>query len=436
MSSPSFLKLSQLLDYVSQAVSVLAETPAWVACEVLNISGHPHRYLELVEYDDNRREVAKTRGMIWKSDLGLLDRFTKSTGLQVTSGMKILVKAVPGFHPVYGLALTISDIDPTYTLGDMEAKVKMIRDHLIEKNWFDMNRGKAQPRDFTRVAVISPKEAAGLGDFRVDADKLHKANLCHFSYYPCGFQGKAVADNLVEQMIKVNEDHKLSPFDAVILIRGGGDKAGLYQLNERRLAVAVCRFPIPVMVGIGHERDKVFIDEVACLRFATPSLLISHIKQRIVSNAKQAEIDFQNIRRQAGLLLEKADKQATAHYYALRQSSNERLTSIQRQADIQIDVLKQHARSLLDQQDSQADLLRMTLVQQAHNKLGAIEQQANLLISDIMSANPLAILGRGYGYIQKGTVVVTQPNQIGVGDSVKVVLKSFSFNAQVQQIHE
>src|SRR5690606_10875306 len=141
----------------------------------------------------------------------------------------------------------------------------------------EMNRLLPPPREFTRVAVISPADAAGLGDFRSEADRLQSYGLCDFHYFHALFQGAGAEDSLVSTIAKLFEQQKSRPlYDALVIIRGGGDKAGIYDVNKVRIARCVCRFPIPVLVGIGHERDTTILDEVANSRFATPSLAISH----------------------------------------------------------------------------------------------------------------------------------------------------------------
>ncbi|WOF82104.1 exodeoxyribonuclease VII large subunit (plasmid) [Pseudomonas sp. FeN3W] len=433
--SNEYLRLSEVLGYVKQAVSILGEKPFWIAAEVLQISGASHRYLELVEYDADRREVAKTRGMIWRDEASILDAFKRATGMALAPGMKVLILARPTFHEIYGLSLNIVDIDPKYTLGDMEAKIKVIEQYLKSKGWFDLNKIKKAPEDFTRVAVIAPKDAAGLGDFRVEADKLDKHGLCKFSYYHATFQGNTAANSIVDQMVLAHADHQITAFDCLIIIRGGGDKAGLYHLNDRRLAASVCRFPVPVLVGIGHERDKVFIEEIACLRFSTPSLLISHILQRIVQNSRDAEINIQRINKLAGFRLDSIDKNVSELYFSLREKGLSKLSFIESQALQQKSKLISQASSVLDRQQNDIDRVQESMLQHANSVLNKAELQSQSLISAVMSANPLAILDKGYGYVSIKGRIVTQATDLEIGSCVEVTLKNSSFTSIVENIN-
>lgn len=434
--SVEHLRLSQVLTRVKSAVAAIGGSEGiWVVAEVLKISNGTHRYLELVEYDEQRKEVAKTQGMIWRDRVSMLTSFQQATGLEVGPGMKILFRAKPVFHEVYGLSLEILALDSSYTLGDMETKIKMIREYLREKNWLNLNKSLTQPRDFTRVAVISPADAAGLGDFRVDADKLQRHGVCDFHYYPATFQGPKSSESIVEQMIRVHADMQMQSFDCLIIIRGGGDKAGLYHLNDRRLAASVCRFPIPVLVGIGHERDKVFLEEVAGQRFATPSLLISHIKQQIVANARQAMAHYDQVMSLATMRLEQIEKRAEGLYFNLREASLDRLNNIERESLRQQGLLREHANSALDKVWSQAQRFQGHMQNAAQAQLQRIEHDANLLISTVMAANPLAILGKGYAYVQSSGKVVTRADQVQPGDRISTRLQTFTIHSTVESTH-
>lgn len=430
------MRLSHLLTSISQAVVHAVPDAVWVTAEILNISGGNYKRLELVEYDDQRKEVAKTTALIWARDTKILTAFHKATGMPIAAGMKVLIQVKPSFHEVFGLSLTVFRIDPTYTLGDMEARINKIRAMLKDKGWYKMNSSLPKPQDYTRVAVISPRDAAGLGDFRVEADKLHEKGLCDFVYFPSLFQGDKACDNIVEQMIAVHSAHQKTPFDALVLIRGGGDKAGLYQLNEQRLSVAVCRFPIPVLVGLGHERDQVFIEEVASIRCGTPSLLIGLIKQRIVDNAQQAYADIQFIKHRASQVIEQATNQAQSLAHGLRTQALERLTQIERIADVQRQDIVSQARQQATQAATQAQQQREGLLSQAYHLLTHTEQISGLLMAQLMSSNPLAILDKGYSYVQKAGHVVVRPQDLSPDDQIDIHFKSFTVTAKVEDIHE
>lgn len=431
--SSQSISLSNLLGIVKESVDMIFSDSLWVTAEILSISGSGHKYLDLVEYSDRRKEMAKSRAMIWRDDTGMLDAFKKASGIELASGMKILFLAKPSFNPVYGLSLTIKAIDPTYTLGDMEARLTHIRDDLKKRGWWDLNRLLPKPVDFCRVAVIAPADAAGLGDFRVYADRLEALGLCEFSYYPSLFQGKEATGQIVKQMVKVYEDSKGSPFDAVAIIRGGGDKAGLYQLNDHRLAAYVCRFPLPVMVGIGHERDSVLIDEVAQGRFATPSMLISHIVQHIVEQAVKAQRDWDQIQSLSRATLAKAEADSRSQM-ALIQSE-----SIRKLEGAKMDVLT-HAKGMTHVlENSQRHIERLTedICREAKDRLDHAMLKVDNHMADIMMQNPLTHLNRGYAIVRSVSGYITSSSQVSEGQEIIVQLKDGKVSTNVNEvIHE
>lgn len=454
MNQPT-MSLSEMLGLVKQAVNLMFEDGLWLTAEILQFSTNKgHHYLELAEYDADRRERAKIKGMIWKGNSSILTKFQKATSSPLSSGMKILFKAIPTFHEVYGLSLTVTDIDPTYTLGDMEARLKEIRQNLKDKGWWDMNRSLATPREFCRLAVISPADAAGLGDFRVDADKLAKAGLCTFDYFPAAFQGQDSSGQIVDQMVKVLELHRQESYDGLILIRGGGDKAGLYQLNHARLAAAVCRFPVPIMVGIGHERDSVILDEVANLRFPTPSLLIAHVRHTIIQNAQKALADWDRIKHLADLALTRAQNSCEQQARRLVSASTRQLDNAQSRLTAKATRLKHSSEGVLGLAEQQLENSRDALKRNALTVCATAEQMliqekdrmfreadsvlttAQHLIetkaSSVMSANPIAILGRGYAYVKKGKRIITRVDQVSPGDTLHINLKEGSIVTTVK----
>jgi exodeoxyribonuclease VII large subunit len=276
----------------------------WVHAEILKVSKDRHCSLEL---SSDSKLQAKARAVIWQGSMSIVDRFEKVTGTPLSPGLKILFKCSVRFHAQYGLSLEITDIDPAYTLGDMEAKLQAIRSRLTALNEIDLNRRLPPPEDFCRVAVIAPDKAAGLGDFKSNADKLSDYGLCHFDYFATKFQGEAIAEPFLKTMVQVIESHTTNnPYDVLVIIRGGGDKAGLYELNEIKIARGVCRCPIPIFVGVGHERDKTILDEVANRSFETPSFVIGHIEKTIVKNARDASKTYLTLQKIAAALVSDA----------------------------------------------------------------------------------------------------------------------------------
>ncbi len=300
----SSLSLYQLMNMVDDAVREALPSTYWVRAEVLNVHHRGYYRLELSSYEDAK--AAKATAMIWQSRKHIVEQFEKAAGTRLATGLKILIRLEVAFDAQYGLRLTVVEFDPAFSLGDMEARLNAIRTRLTDLGEIDRNRQLPEPEDFTRVAVVSPESAAGLGDFRTQADMLEQYNLCHFSYFPALFQSDKNDDSILAAFAKVVAEHKVKPFDALVVIRGGGDKAGLYELNKIKIARGICRMPMPVLVGVGHERDTTILDELALRAFPTPSLVVAHILNAVIDNARDARSDHLQLQKHAARLLERS----------------------------------------------------------------------------------------------------------------------------------
>jgi exodeoxyribonuclease VII large subunit len=229
--------------------------------------------------------------------------FERATGEGLRTDIKILCLAGVRFDVLYGLDLIIEDVDPSYTLGDLAAKLGRIRERLRREDLYDRNKGQPAPVEFVRVAVISPETSAGLGDFRRETDRLQDAGLCEFLFFNATFQGIDAPSSIRTAVNEAIAAHRQSPFDALVVIRGGGSVTDLAWLNDFELARLLCRGPIPVFTGIGHERDSTILDEIAHRRFDTPSKVALHITATIKDNALAAVTAFAQIKLQVARIL-------------------------------------------------------------------------------------------------------------------------------------
>lgn len=321
------VSLSDLLGRVAGAINTAFEDPVWVRIEISQLQMHSgHLYIAAVDRDQNGKEKAKARAQIWASRVpGIIRKFTGQTGIELASGIKLLVYAKPVFKPEYGFSLDIVDIDPNYTLGDMEARLKRIRERLKSEGLAHRNKQLATPADYANVAVISPPDAAGKGDFQAEAGRLEAAGLCRFTYFDALFQGERAKESLKEAFIAALGEHQSSTFCALVLIRGGGALTDLHWLNEYVLAGMVCKFPCPVLVGIGHERDMTILDEYAHRSFGTPSKVIAHIRQQIATRALRGLEDWQTIVHAAQVRLALAESRSLQMRTEITTSAERRL---------------------------------------------------------------------------------------------------------------
>ncbi|GAB6034329.1 exodeoxyribonuclease VII large subunit [Galenea microaerophila] len=329
------ISLSALMHQVQTVLRGGFPGAVWVKAEIANINERRgHYYLELVETNENGQQLASTRAMMWANTAqALLTQFQSETGSQLQVGQNILLLAEVNFHEKFGFSLVIQDIDASFTLGALEAKLNQIRKQLIAEKLYENNKRFALPSDFFRVAVIAPPQAAGLGDFRADADELQKRGLCEFHYFYSSFQGEQqqVEKEMQAAFSAFQSLHVANPFDALVIIRGGGAKLDLNPLNSYEIAKHIALAELPVLTGIGHERDNTILDEVAAVRFDTPSKVIGAIRQAIFKQAQQAKLHWMLIEQQAQKQVQNRLNQLNQLEQTIQQQSQKQLHQWQRE---------------------------------------------------------------------------------------------------------
>jgi exodeoxyribonuclease VII large subunit len=287
-------KFYSLFDFVNTIKNTIKQNilPSWIIAEISEFKFYNnHLFLTLVEYDNNGNLLARARGIIWNYSQ-ILKQFKQATNIDIKIGIKILALVTTDYHLQYGLTLSIKALDPTYSLGDAEAKLLKIKNQLLQENIFTNNKNLLLSEDFTKIAVISPKDAAGLGDFKKDALVLQNYNICDFDYYEAIFQGVETSSSIVAILTKIATQN----YDAIVIIRGGGAVSDLTWLNDYFVAKAICLAKVPVFSGIGHNKDQTIIDQVSKQTFDTPSKVISFIINKIVTNKERISNDLNYIK--------------------------------------------------------------------------------------------------------------------------------------------
>ena len=285
------LSLFELNALVRKSVKLCLPDEYWVQAELsdvrTNYSGHC--YLEFVQKDPRGNAlVAKARGMIWSNIYGMLKPyFERETGQTFTSGIKVLVKVTVDFHELYGYSLTVVDIDPAYTLGDMARRRKEIIRRLEEEGVLTLNKELEMPLLPQRVAVISSATAAGYGDF---CNQLLN-NSDGLVFYPHLFAAVMQGDKVEASVIAaLNAIYKeVDRWDVVVIIRGGGATSDLSGFDTYDLAANCAQFPLPIITGIGHERDDTVIDMVSHTRVKTPTAAAEFLINRMRESASDLE---------------------------------------------------------------------------------------------------------------------------------------------------
>ena len=284
MTAPAqHITLSELQHRIKSAVEGSLALPVWVVAEVseLKVNYSGHCYLELVEKSEPTRggtpiPRAQVRAVIWRSQYAMLSSyFEAETGSRLAVGMKILAKVVVSSPELYGLSLQITDLDASYTLGEVERQRQMTIAQLQRDGVWDMNRSRTLPRPLQRIAVVSSAAAAGYRDFCNELrDGGYAFSLTLFDVVVQGAAAEQSICTAVEEVALRQEQ-----FDAVVLIRGGGSASDLSCFNSYRLCSYVAQFPLPVITGIGHDKDTSVADMVAHTPLKTPTAVAAWLTE-------------------------------------------------------------------------------------------------------------------------------------------------------------
>ncbi|MFV0266265.1 MAG: exodeoxyribonuclease VII large subunit [Draconibacterium sp.] len=265
------LTLTELNERIKDALLSAFPGTVWVVAEVSELKENRsgHCYLELVEKEGNTI-TARSRATIWSYTYRMLKPyFETTTGQLFTHGIKILVQAAVEYHPAYGLSLNIRDIDPTYTVGDMALQRKQIIERLQQEGVFEMNKELELPLVPQKIAVISSATAAGYQDFMNQLESNEYGFRFYTHLFEAYMQGVEAVPSIIRALEWIFQYDDF--FDAVVIIRGGGATADLSSFDNYDLAINITQFPLPVITGIGHEKDDTIIDLVAHTRLKTPT---------------------------------------------------------------------------------------------------------------------------------------------------------------------
>lgn len=275
--SPSTITLQEFNNRIKRLLADPSVMNCWVVAETTDVRINQHCYLQLLEKNPKTgATVAKIKAIIWGSQFRFLNaRFKQVTGRDIGNDMKIMVCLSVNYSPQYGLTVVINDINPEFTLGDMERQRQEILNRLTQEGIIGQNKTVPVPPVLQRIAIVSAAGAAGYGDFMKQLTD-NKYGVC---FYPCLFQatmqGVKTVPTVLAALDKVEQYQHL--FDCVVIIRGGGGTEELNSFDNYDLARRVATFPLPVIVGIGHERDITVLDYVAGIRVKTPTAAAEHI---------------------------------------------------------------------------------------------------------------------------------------------------------------
>jgi exodeoxyribonuclease VII large subunit len=291
-SSHEAMSLSDFNTLIREAIGKALPEMYWVRAETSDVrinTASGHCYLEFIDKDEQSGQiVAKARGIVWAGTFRMLKpHFEQETGQIFKSGLKVLVRVSAVFHKLYGYSLNVHDIDPSYTVGDMIRNRREIILRLQQDGIFDLNKELPFPALPQRIAVITSPTAAGYEDF-VDQLACNKGGFCFYpKLFPAIMQGEKTEESIINALDRVFLHANL--FDVAVIIRGGGSTSELNSFDSYFLAANCAQFPLPVITGIGHERDDTVIDMVAHTRMKTPTAVASFLIECMDREAVQLQ---------------------------------------------------------------------------------------------------------------------------------------------------
>lgn len=416
---------------VRQTLELTLQDSYWVQAEISELRVNRHCYMELVQKDAHGNGiVAKARAQVWANMWAFLKpMFEQTTGQRLSAGMQVLVRVQVTFHEQYGYSLNIIDIDPTYTLGDIARRRQEIMRQLEEEGIDTMNKELPLPRLLQRIAVISSASAAGYGDFSNQLHHNQRGLAFKTALFQATMQGSDVERSVISALNRIAA--QLDEWDVVVIIRGGGSTSDLSGFDTLELAENVAQFPLPIITGIGHERDDTIIDLIAHTRVKTPTaaaeFLIHHQEKEL---DEVEDLATRLTERANGLLIDEATRlKLLAGKIPLLYSS------VKSREEVRISrmsaALGSRSVQRIERERGNVDILNRRLTLSASALLRAEGKHIELIDSKLSSASPDRILRLGFSIARIGGKAIKDIDEVKEGDEIITTLASGTIKSTV-----
>lgn len=415
-SAPESLSLK---DFLASVKGVLADAYAeayWVRAEISEMreNANGNCYLVLVDKGSSERLIeAKVSAIIWQNIYKLMKPFFfAETQRTLCPGMKVLVAVNLTFHEVYGMQLVIRDIDPSFTIGDMARKRQETINQLKKDGVWDMNRQVEFPVPARHIAVISSGTAAGYGDF---CDQL-LADGNRFGFapklFPAVMQGDQTARSIINALDKIYEE--IDRFDVVVIIRGGGATTDMAAFDEYNLACNVANFPLPILTGIGHDRDESVVDMVAAIRCKTPTAVAAFL----VETMMELEAELNTVSTQ------------------IIRAIHQRLSDEEHEVEHLSHALASVCRLAIQSANQWVEMCGVRLSSALHTRLMEESHRLEMMEKSLSLVSPEAILKKGYSLTMCGGKVVSSVSSLREGDVITTYLRDGNIQSVINKCEE
>ena len=411
MRNETRLTLVELNGLVRDAIENALPEEYWVEAELSECREHGgHCYMELIEKDErSATPVARASAKCWRQTWVMVKPyFERTTGQQLRAGMKVLLRVYAQFHEAYGFSWIVSDIDPTYTLGDMARKRQEIIRQLKEEGVFDLQRELHIPTFAKRIAVISAEHAAGYGDFCRQLEDNDYGFKFDVTLFPAIMQGEQVEASVVDALNEIYQ--RISDFDVVCILRGGGAAADLSGFDTLALAENVAQFPLPIITGIGHERDESILDMISNTRVKTPTAAAALLTDNLLR------------------VLERLDDAGQRLSYAV----NQRINSQKARMATLTTLIPTLALRMVSDQRHRIETTKSRLPIAIERRLTNQKHLLESLSLKLQGFDPQLLLSRGYSITLKDGRAVRDPQQLKPGDEIETRVEKGTIRSVVK----
>ena len=412
MNSETRLTLVELNGLVRDAIENALPEEYWVEAELSECREHGgHCYMELIEKDErSATPVARASAKCWRQTWVMVKPyFERTTGQQLRAGMKVLLRVYAQFHEAYGFSWIVSDIDPTYPLGDMARKRQEIIRQLKEEGVFDLQRELYIPTFAKRIAVISAEHAAGYGDFCRQLEDNDYGFKFDVTLFPAIMQGEQVEASVVDALNEIYQ--RISDFDVVCILRGGGAAADLSGFDTLALAENVAQFPLPIITGIGHERDESILDMISNTRVKTPTAAAALLTDNLLR------------------VLERLDDAGQRLSYAV----NQRINSQKARMATLTTLIPTLALRMVSDQRHRIETTKSRLPIAIERRLTNQKHLLESLSLKLQGFDPQLLLSRGYSITLKDGRAVRDPQQLKPGDEIETRVEKGTIRSVVKR---
>ena len=413
------LSLLELNALVGEVIDQALDQSYWVEAELSEVRERGgHCYMSLVEKEEGRNTpVAQAQARCWRNRWMLMrPYFERTTGHPIHAGMKVMLQVHAQFHPLYGFSWIVDDINPEYSLGDMMRHRQEILWQLKEEGVIDLNKQLPFPRFAQRVAVVSSEGAAGYGDFKNQLENNEYGLQFTLRLFPATMQGESVESSVIEALNAIYD--AVADYDVVVIIRGGGAVADLSGFDSLLLAENVANFPLPVITGIGHERDESVIDFVSHTRVKTPTAAAAFLIDHLATVLEAVETAQERATRYARQRMEA--EQQRLHVLSTSITSLFSVVKVRQEARLSSlsDRIGHAVEQNLEEARHQLGLLTVNLRLPLERRLLNACHQLDLLEQKARALDPRLLLKRGYSLTLHEGKVVKSARSLSPGDII------------------